>query len=172
MVSAAAADRTDICGLILAAGPGQSMGDLLREQIKANPANKPIKKKAFEAISQLEAGQSVDVSKMHPALQGLFAPAVQDYLKSVLPVDPVETLGKTGLPALIIQGDNDLQVSLKDAKQLGAVPNAKLVILKDVNHVLKKASKSRTRNLAAYNMPDRPIDGGVITAITDFVNSP
>ena len=169
MVSQAAIGRSDVCGIILAAGPGRSMGDLLREQIKANPANKPIKKKAFSAITALESGKKVEVSSMHPALQGLFAPAVQNYLISVIAVDPVKVLAQAQAKTLILQGDNDLQVSLQDGKNLAKVPNTTLVLLKDINHVLKPASRSRMRNLAVYNMPDRPVDPGVIEAIVNFV---
>jgi hypothetical protein len=32
----------DICGLILIAGGGRRLGDVLREQLRANPANAPI----------------------------------------------------------------------------------------------------------------------------------
>jgi alpha-beta hydrolase superfamily lysophospholipase len=76
MVSAAAIGRDDVCGLILAAGMGRPFGDVLRTQLEANPANRPILAQAFGAIDQLDAGQSVDVSTLHPALGGLFAPQV------------------------------------------------------------------------------------------------
>src|SRR5689334_11402674 len=36
-----------ICGLILVAGAGRKMGDILREQLKANPANAPILSQAL-----------------------------------------------------------------------------------------------------------------------------
>src|SRR5262245_54909798 len=41
-----------ICGLILVAGPGRKMGDILREQLKANPANAPLLAQALAAISE------------------------------------------------------------------------------------------------------------------------
>src|SRR5262245_53427221 len=68
-----------ICGLILVAGAGRKAGDILREQLKANPANAPILEQALAAISELEAGRHVDVSSMHPALMALFLPAVRGF---------------------------------------------------------------------------------------------
>ncbi|MGB6228525.1 MAG: alpha/beta hydrolase, partial [Litorimonas sp.] len=88
MVSAAAArDSEGLCGLILVAAPGRPLGDVLREQLRANPANAPILPDALATIDALEAGERVDVSAMHPALQGLFAPAVQGFLISSLAAD-------------------------------------------------------------------------------------
>lgn len=72
MAIATARGENNICGLILLATPGQKLGDVLRNQLRANPANTPILQKAEESIGKLEAGETVDTTEMHPALQGLF----------------------------------------------------------------------------------------------------
>jgi pimeloyl-ACP methyl ester carboxylesterase len=81
LVALIAARQPDgICGLILIAGAGRRMGTLLREQLRANPANAPILPQALAAIGELEAGTRVDIGGLHPALKGFFRPAVQGFL--------------------------------------------------------------------------------------------
>lgn len=169
MVSHAAAGRKDICGLILVAGMGRPMGQVIRDQLKANPANAPILDEAFAALDELEAGRRVDVSNMHPALVPLFAPPVQDYLISVLTMDPVDELRAAGKETLIIQGDRDLQVSVADARLLDKVRNTELRIIGGMNHVLKAAPEDPAGNLAAYADPSLPLANDVIRRIRRFV---
>jgi uncharacterized protein len=168
----AAQDRTDICGLVLIAAPGRKLGDIVREQLKANPANAPILPDALSALAALEKGQDVDVSAFHPALQGLFAPQVQGFWKSILTYDPAKLIKAYDGPVLILQGKTDLQVSLSDAAALKtAQPKASLVELDGVNHVLKTAPLERAANIATYNNPDLPLAPGVAQAIADFIKA-
>jgi len=169
MVSAAAIDRTDICGLILVSGMGRSFGNILRSQLKANPANAPILESALASIDSLENGNPVDTGPLHPALKGLFAPQVQGYMMSLMRVNPADIAKIAEQPTLILQGDNDLQTSLEDANLLQAATQGQLVILETVNHVLKQAPTDRAGNFATYANPDLPIDNSVIDAITEFV---
>jgi uncharacterized protein len=73
---AAAQKATDICGLVLVSTAGRPLGEVLRQQLRANRANAPILDQAMAAIDTLEAGRRVDVSAMNPALMPLFAPQV------------------------------------------------------------------------------------------------
>lgn len=171
MVSAAALMAKNICGIILVAAPGRPLGDVLREQLKANPANIIILKDAEAAISTLEAGERVDVSNYHSALKGLFNPAVQDYLISVFAVDPADILTRIDVPILIIQGENDIQVSVAQAERLGQAIGQPPVVIEGMNHVLKAAPASRLANLATYNSPDTPIDPMVVSAIANFIHT-
>jgi pimeloyl-ACP methyl ester carboxylesterase len=168
---AAAGKQKDVCGLLLIAAPGRPLGDVLRAQLKANPANAPLLDDALSAITRLEAGQPVDVSKFHPALKGLFAPQLQKFLTSLFSYDPAALIKSQSKPVLILQGDSDVQVGSEDAKRLAAAnPRAKLVILPNVNHVLKAApAGDRAANMATYANPDLPLAPGVAAAIADFV---
>lgn len=170
MVLAAAAEDDDgICGLVLAAAPGRPLGDVLREQLRANPANAPVLADAMGAIDALERGETVDVSGFHPALQGLFNPAVQDFLKSIFPADPSELVAQVDRPILVLQGDRDIQVSLEDARRLEAA-GAELVIIPEASHLLKPAPEDRAGNMATYADPELPLSEGVVSAVADFVN--
>ncbi len=170
MVSAAAIGRDDVCGLILVSALGRSFGDTLRAQLKANPANAPVLAQAFAAIAKLEAGENVDTTKLHPGLVGLFYPDVQDYLISVMSVDPAKLAGEAKQRTLIIQGKNDIQVHVKDAELIYAETGGTLVLLDEVNHVLKIAPADRAGNIATYSQADIPVAEGVIKAVTEFVN--
>jgi len=169
MVSAASIENANVCGLILIASPGKPFGDILREQLNSNPANTPILEDALSAIDRLEDGQKVDVTKFHPALQNLFAPAVQDYLISVMGVDPANLAKLAQQKTLIIQGANDLQVSETDAERLAEATGGKLVVIDGVNHVLKDAPIDRMGNMLTYQNPDLPLASEVVDAISGFV---
>ena len=81
LVALAAAQQSEgVCGVLLVASVGRKAGAILREQLQTNPANAPILPDALAAIDALEAGERVSVEGMHPALQGLFNPAVQGFL--------------------------------------------------------------------------------------------
>ncbi len=169
MASRAAAGRDDVCGLILVAAMGRPMGHVIREQLAANPANAPIMDEALAALAEIEAGRHVDVTSMTPALVPLFAPAVQDYLISVINIDPVEVLRAADKEALVIQGDRDMQVSVADARLLDAVRNTDLRIIEGMNHVLKSAPEDRSGNLATYGEPDLPLADDLVRRIRRFV---
>src|SRR5215470_16456400 len=159
-----------ICGLILVAGAGRKIGDILREQLKANPANAPILPQALKAITELEAGRRVDVSGMHPALAPLFRPSVQGFLIDQMSYDPAALLTRYTGPVLVLQGTTDLQVSMQDAQRLaGARAGVTLVTLEGVNHVLKVAPADRAANTATYANSALPIAPSIVEAITTFL---
>lgn len=169
MVSLAAEGREDVCGLILVAGMGRRMGEVIREQLTANPANAPLLDQAMAALTELEAGRQVDVSAMHPALVPLFAPQVQDYLIATLNLDPVEAVNRANKETLIVQGKTDLQVSVEDARLLNRARKTKLQLIDGMNHVLKEAPADRAANLATYLDPTLPLAAGLVRRIEDFV---
>ncbi|MGO9982925.1 MAG: alpha/beta hydrolase [Rhodomicrobium sp.] len=164
----------DICGLVLIATAGRPLGEVLRAQLQANPANAPVLPQALAAIGALEAGRHVDVSAMHPALQRLFSPKIQGFLIGTFALDPARLIADWKKPVLIMQGERDIQVGVADAERLKqAAPDAKLVLLPDTNHVLKTVtSPNRAANMAAYADPSLPLAPGVIDGIAGFVSAP
>jgi uncharacterized protein len=172
MVAAAAVGRKDVCALILVSGPGRKMGDILREQLKANPANASILDQALAGIAELEAGRHVDVSTMHPALMQLFAPPAQDFLISMMHVDPVELLNRTRVHKLVVQGTNDLQITMEDANLLNRARNTKLERIGRMNHVLKRAPEDHAGNMATYADATLPLHPDLAEEIADFVRDP
>lgn len=170
---AAGQDASGICGLILVSAAGRPIGEVMRDQLKANPANAAILDQALAAIDSLEAGKPVDTSKLDPALAPLFNDKVQRYEMDMFPRDPAKLIAGYKGSVLIVQGERDIQVSVDDAKRLKAAdPAATLVLLPGVNHVLKMvASDDRAANMATYTDPSLPIAPGVTEAIANFVTA-
>jgi pimeloyl-ACP methyl ester carboxylesterase len=165
---AALAD-SNVSGLVLAAAPGRRLGDILREQLAANPANERLLDEANFAIKALERGGRVEVTTL--ALQPLFRSAVQGFLISAFSYDPAELLARFRGPALLLQGEADLQVGLADLERLSrAQPYARVVRLPGVNHVLKQAPTEREANLASYGDPTLPLAPGIVDAVAEFIH--
>lgn len=167
----AAQSGQGICGLILVSTPGRPLGTVLREQLKANPANAPFLDQADSAISSLEAGKHVDIGTLHPALARLFRANVQDFLISEMAIDPAKLIGAYKGHVLIIQGDKDIQVGTGDAERLKqASPDATLTILPNSNHVLKLVtSDDRMANVATYADPALPLTPEIVPAIAHYI---
>ncbi|MBN8995996.1 MAG: alpha/beta fold hydrolase [Rhizobiales bacterium] len=170
-LATAQGQTADICGLVLIAAPGRSLGEILRAQFKSNPANAPILADAMTILDALEAGRKIDVSKFHPVLQQMFYPGVQGFLIDEYSYDPAKLIASYAGPVLILQGERDIQIDVADARLLKAADDrAKLVLLPDTNHVLKTVtSDDRHANVATYGDPSLPLAPGVVDAVAGFV---
>lgn len=161
----------DICGLLLVATAGRPLAPIMRAQLRANPANAPLLDQAMAAIDSLEAGRTFETTGLHPALMQIFNPRVQPFLIDTFRYDPAKLAAAYKGPMLILQGRRDMQVTQEDAAILkNAHPSARLVILPNVNHVLKPvASADPGPNFATYGNPSLPIDPAVIDALVAMV---
>lgn len=167
----AAQQPKGICGVIAVAAVGRRFGDVIREQLRANPANAPLLGPAMAAIDSLESGKRVDAATLPAPLQKLFANDVQPFLIDLFAEDPPRLAAALKVPLLIVQGDRDFQVTVEDARVLAAAqPRSRLAILPGVNHVLKLPDRDdRVANIATYADPDLPIAPSAIEAIAGFV---
>ena len=169
----AAQEGRDLCGLVLVSGAGRTVTTLIRDQLKANPANAPILPQALAALDEIEAGRRVDPATLHPALMALFNPPAQTLLIDGAKRDPVALLRATKLPTLVVQGTTDLQVSVDDARRLAAArPGVQLELMEGVNHVLKRAPAEMAGNFATYADPSLPLAPEAPDAIAAFIKSP
>jgi pimeloyl-ACP methyl ester carboxylesterase len=168
---AAAQVEPAICGLILVATPGRPLGEVLKQQLHANLANATFLQQADAAIDALASGERVDSAHLPEALAPLFAPALQNFLISAFSLDPSKLVGGIAKPILIVQGESDLQVDVRDARILKAsAPLAELVLLPGTNHVLKAVPPNDpASNLATYANPGLPLAIGVVDAIRRFL---
>jgi len=169
----AAARLAGLCGVIAVSTPGRRLGEVMRAQLHANPANAPILADADRAIASLEAGHTIPAASLTPPLSMLFADVIQPFLVNSFAKDPAKLAAATTKPLLIVQGEADLQVTVEDARTLKAAqPKATLILLPKVNHVLKTVEgESRGANLATYADPNLPIAPGVVTAVADFITN-
>ena len=75
------------------------------------------------------------------------------------------------MPALIIQGSNDIQVSVDDARVLKAAkPDAQLTLIDGMNHVLRIVPNDLKRQLASYKDPQLPLAAELGRSIISFID--
>jgi fermentation-respiration switch protein FrsA (DUF1100 family) len=110
------------------------------------------------------------VADVPAELTVLFRPSVQPFLMSCLKYDPVKEITDLRIPILIVQGTTDLQVSMDDAKMLSAKDGASLLVIDNMNHVLKEApGKSIAEQAKAYSDPSLPLAVGLTSNIVEFI---
>jgi len=103
-------------------------------------------------------------------LFALFRPSVQPYMISWFHYDPQTEIKKLTIPVLILQGTNDLQVTVEDANLLAkSNTKAQLALIKNMNHVFRIVEGDRKENLAAYITPTLPISEELVSTISTFV---
>jgi len=169
LVGMAAIQTAKVNGFISVAGAGFPADEILKTQLK--PKLPPdLFNLSVSLIDSLKNGHQV--SSAPQSLYSLFRPSVQPYMISWFKYSPVDLMSKLKCPSLILQGDKDLQISITDAQNLEkASKNGKLVIIKDMNHVLKTVTGDAQENFAAYSKPELPINPELAKAVIDFIHS-
>jgi alpha-beta hydrolase superfamily lysophospholipase len=167
LIGMVAAEQTGISGFVSVAGAGSPIDTILRKQLK-NQLPETIFQESNKILDTLRMGKTV--KKINPVLLSLYRPSVQPYLISWIKYDPAAEIKKLKIPVLIIQGTTDIQVSVGDAMLLSAAkPDAKLLIIENMNHILKEAEADRQKNVATYNQPELPLKQGLIEALVSFI---
>jgi len=167
LIGAAAVARTDVEGFVSVAGMGYPAYDTLARQLKAQ--SEKVYELCVPILEELKKGNKVD--NVPEGLYSLFRPSVQPYMISWFKYDPKDEISKVEEPILIIQGDNDLQITVEDANILHrANPKSKLIIIEGMNHILKDAPEDREGNLATYNNPNLPLNSKFIEELIKFIN--
>ncbi len=149
------------------AGAGESADKLIKSQI-ASKSNKQLEDMTFPIIDSLKSGNKVN--KVDPLLNSLFRPSIQPYLISWFKYDPQTEIKKITVPILILQGNNDMQVSVKDAESLAqANKNSQLAIIDKMNHIMKIIDGDKQANMESYNNETLPISEVLIEKIVSFI---
>ncbi|WP_258571134.1 alpha/beta hydrolase [Flavimaribacter sediminis] len=157
-----------LCGLLLLSTAGRPMGELLREQLRAMPGMAPSMPAIDRIVTGLEAGRTADPDELPPHLKAIFSPGLQRYMIDLFSHDPVALAHDWQGPALIVQGDADIQVKPMDADLLAeALPQAEKVVLEGATHMLKVDAPGQP--LATYTDPSHPLHPGLVPAISGFL---
>lgn len=169
LVASLAAPQCHPDGLVLIEGAGRPLDQILRQQLRGRLPPELLAH-SHSILQTLKSGRLH--AQVDPALMPLFRPSVQPYLISLLRQDPARAFASTRAPALILQGDRDAQVGLRDARLLHqARPDASLLIIKNMNHVLRyTAYPDLRRQLPSYNDPEQPIAAELVNALAAFIN--
>ncbi len=167
LIAPLAAQTSNACGVISISGMGRPFDAVLMEQLQAQNLPAATLDQAKTILQGLKEGKTFPAI---PATDALFRPSIQPYLASELIIDPKTAIAAVKAPVLIIQGDNDTQVQVADARLLAAArPDARLVLVPGMNHILKIAPTDRAGNAATYADPKLPLAPGLMEAITAFV---
>jgi pimeloyl-ACP methyl ester carboxylesterase len=153
-------------GFISVEGESQMGDKIMTEQLKSQPE---YITKGFKTITDsMRRGKTYD--QVDPALFSVARVSVQPYLMSWMRFDPTKEIKKLKIPVLIVQGTNDVQVSVADAEKLKkAKSDAKLVTITGMNYVLKEAPVAMAANMATYNQPNLPLKPELTAAVVDFI---
>lgn len=161
MIAAPGADK-----FVSIAGVGQSADKCMKEQLSTEP--KENKDLVYSIIDSLKKGKTVN--NVDPNPNYAFRLSVQPYIISWLKYDPQIEIQKLNIPILIIQGTNDIQVTVGDAKRLlKANPKAHLVLIDKMNHVFRTVEGDRKANLETYNNFNLPLADDFVKEISVFI---
>jgi uncharacterized protein len=147
------------------AGPATSFDKAVIQQITAQSAE-------FGKVAEAhfkELFETGDIKQVNPMLLSIFAKQNFAFLVSWAKHNPSEEIKKLTIPTLIINGTKDLQVKVEDANALHkANPSSELVIIKNMNHVLKNIEMDAD-NMKSYYSADYPISSELITTVVAFI---
>lgn len=124
--------------------------------------------KSANILESLKKKQMVD--SIPAALGSIFRKSVQPFLISMMDYDPCREVAAISVPILILQGDNDIQVGMVDAKRLAeSNKSVKFVSIAKMNHVLKICGTSISENYKSYYSPAVKISDQVSSEISFFL---
>ncbi|MFP2996284.1 alpha/beta hydrolase [Spongiivirga sp. MCCC 1A20706] len=147
------------------AGLGTTVENAIVRQITQQ--NEMLGKTAAEHFATLKRQDTIEA--VNPMLMSIFAPQNQAILKDYNRYNPSVLIKSITIPTMIINGDADIQVRVEDAELLHkAKPDAELVIVEQMNHVLKTVTNPED-NQKSYYSPDFPISTKLINVLEKFI---
>lgn len=167
LVGMLAARQTKADKYISIAGAGQNIADVMKVQFQTALPD-TLRSLATVILDSLKEGYTV--KRVNPFLATMFNAKMQPGLISWMKYDPAVEIKKYVGPVLIINGKHDIQVATSEAERLKAArPDATLVLIDRMNHLLKNAPLDRAANLETYNQPHLPLTPGLVETIARFV---
>jgi pimeloyl-ACP methyl ester carboxylesterase len=167
----AARQGAPVAGVVHVSGLGRSVGEVLREQLGRQFDSATLVRYDTAMRHYLLGEQPADVP---PQLATLFVPVNRTFMRSMMAFDAPAAIRAVRQPVLIVQGATDLQATVADAERIQAArPDARLVVIPEMNHVLKHVTdQTMAGQMASYNDPTVPIMPNVVNAIADWILSP
>lgn len=158
---------SDIKKYISLAGPSKSIDNVMISQIRTQNGN-AIASVVENHFKELKTTGTI--AKVDPNLISLFNKPNLPFFKSWMKYIPEEEIKNVTTPILILNGTKDLQVSVEDANNLyRANPKSKLVLIENMNHVLKTILKDEN-NIKSYTSLGFPLSESLVLEITKFIN--
>ena len=151
------------------AGCGSPAYEVIEEQLAAQPEQ--VRREAAAINSELREGRTVE--DVPGYLAALYRKSVQPYLISWFKYNPAKEIAKLKIPVLILQGEKDIQVGVKEAEKLRmARILSSYYTIPDMNHVLKHCtSNDMLSQLETYRNPHLPVKEELIGHIVRFIKN-
>lgn len=162
-------DSTGVDRVISLCGAGRKINEVLVDQLTQQfpPSQMPPIQAAFDSI-----GMGLQPKSPNVFLNSMFAPQNVQFLISWAAHDPCEAIAKLNCPVAIIQGETDIQVTLKEANRLQDCQlEAEYLFIKGMGHMLKTAPGMRITALNYYDRPDLPLHPELAKTIVNFITS-
>ena len=167
LVGMLAAEQTKASKYISIAGAGRNIADVMKVQFQTALPDS-LRPGASAILDSLKAGYTVQ--HVNPILLSMFNAKMQPGMISWMKYDPAKEIKRFTGPVLLINGKHDIQVAVSEAELLKAArPDATLVLLDQMNHILKNAPADRAENIKTYNDPTLPLALGLAETIAQFV---
>lgn len=169
LMASLAAGQAGAGAVIVVGGTGRPVDQVLREQLNDRLPSE-LAQRSQQLLDSLKAGR-IDL-QVPAELMVVFRPSVQPYLISLLRQDPAAAFARIKVPALIVQGRNDIQVSVEDAQRLQqAKPDAQLALIAGMNHVLRIVPDDLQQQLQSYRNPNLPLASELTRQILQFIEN-
>jgi pimeloyl-ACP methyl ester carboxylesterase len=159
LVAAAAGHRLQaaglaVDGLALLCTTGKTAVETFQSGLSEVPEE--YKAEAAAIMDSLKAGKAYPSPSAY--FQEFFRPSFQPYLMSWFRFDIKAELKAWKGPILLVQGNQDFQVSLAEFTILAAArPDAAAFVLPSMNHVLKDVPTDLDENYASFSDPAYPL---------------
>ena len=153
-----AALAPDLAGIILAAAPARKLSDVIAEQNKylyavSGDTTAAMRKQFQEAANEIDRSRLLKLGDIAPDSVILSAPA--SYWIDINNYDQLASARRFTKKILVIQGENDFQVSVQDFNiwraALASNRNASFKLYPDLNHLL--SSQKQKGNGMQYRTP-------------------
>ncbi|NCD71336.1 serine aminopeptidase domain-containing protein [Mucilaginibacter agri] len=168
LVGIIASEETPVGAVISVEGAAQPAYYLLKQQAKEQPDYISTRySKLIDSLAKTGKIQNDVDASLYPFIR----PSIQTYLLSWMRYTPFRELKKLKVPVLLVQGSTDLLIKPDEADKLKkAKTEATLLMIPNMNYVLKEAPADRDKNLETYTQPDLPLKPELVTGVVNFID--
>jgi len=164
-LTAMLAAKKDVDKYVSIAGVSDDMGTFIINSYRLY--SEEMGNMAKEQITELKETGTIET--VNPALAHLFSKPNQPFFITWAAYHPSKEIKTLKIPVLILHGTTDLQVKVREAEKLHeAHPNSELVLIENMNHVLKTIEKDED-NMKSYYSSDYPLSTKLINTLESFI---
>ncbi len=166
LVGLVASIDKEVDKFISISGAGRSIDRIMLDQFNAQLPLYADSTKMF--LDSLKNGKYMEDAPSF--LIQTFPEYLVDFLKEWFAYDPALLIKELKCPVLIVNGDNDIQISQKEAELLhNANKKSQLLIVEDMSHILKNAPRDRQKNYETYSMENLPLNKKFVKEMISFI---